>query len=573
MFDAFFQNIKTPILLCQEPDMQVVYGNQSAIDLLRSKEMAKAEDGGDKNISGKRLFQIAGQDINAFMEELGNKEEIVGFETKLHLSCGESIPVTLSANWIHVGEKRYLKFCIDPDRMEQMPERPSEVMMEAFQVVYKQESSQASIEKLLDFLGNYFHLEHIVVRGTKEGNMSSPYDTWWAPSVSSMEETLAGLWDERDCIVPLEKEIMFGQELDETTIRQLKLDGRQLQSFVAMLILSQGEIVGHLSLYGRNKPGLSWSQVEQKLLRNFADMLGALIRRRSVERSLQYSLEILNTVTDNFENIALVTDIQTSEILFANNGFSAAVNIPVEQLYGKNSTTLLRNLGRKQEEDPLGIMLDKSGNVRGKYHTWEFKNTRNGKWYLVRNAIIQWIDGRDVHIETATEITYQKEHEAELEYVASRDMMTGMYNREWGRRLIERLLDPNRRGRKASLVFLDIDGLKKVNDQFGHVAGDHLILNTVSLIKSCIRQSDIMIRWGGDEFVLVLRANEEEAGIVLEKIKRRVEEFNRRKKSLYKIGFSHGIVEIGEESALTVNKLIAIADERMYAEKAKLRYS
>ena len=118
---------------------------------------------------------------------------------------------------------------------------------------------------------------------------------------------------------------------------------------------------------------------------------------------------------------------------------------------------------------------------------------------------MEWTDGRKVHIETATESTHQKLYEERLKHYASTDTMTGTYNREWGTRIMRDMVASAEQEKDAiSVVFLDVDGLKEINDTCGHEMGDEVIIKTVDMVRSCIRKSDFMCRWGGDEFLLVL---------------------------------------------------------------------
>ena len=190
--------------------------------------------------------------------------------------------------------------------------------------------------------------------------------------------------------------------------------------------------------------------------------------------------------------------------------------------------------------------------------SWEFNNAKNGKWYLARGSVIKWINGKDVYLVNFTEITGQKEYAAQLEHAASTDMMTGLYNREWGRQLLRHILDNNSPSSTNSLVFIDLASLKKTNDKYGHGMGDAMILRTIEFIKMCIRKSDTLCRWGGDEFVLIVRSDEEQTLALINKIKTLMSEHNKTKKDIFKISFSYGIVGIYPNSDQTVDSVIEI---------------
>jgi diguanylate cyclase (GGDEF)-like protein len=107
-----------------------------------------------------------------------------------------------------------------------------------------------------------------------------------------------------------------------------------------------------------------------------------------------------------------------------------------------------------------------------------------------------------------------------LEKASMMDYLTGAYNRHAGEnRLIEDIARVQRSGDTMSLIMLDVDNLKLINDQYGHDAGDICLKYVATTIKSNIRKSDWLARWGGDEFILTLfNTKEEPSTKVLERI-------------------------------------------------------
>lgn len=109
----------------------------------------------------------------------------------------------------------------------------------------------------------------------------------------------------------------------------------------------------------------------------------------------------------------------------------------------------------------------------------------------------------------------------ELEYMSRVDGMTGLYNRRyWQERFDSIFKLYKRRAAEVTAVMLDIDHFKKINDTYGHQAGDKVIQTLAGLIKQCIRETDLAGRYGGEEFALVLPdANAQQAHIVAERIR------------------------------------------------------
>ncbi|ACI19734.1 tetratricopeptide repeat-containing diguanylate cyclase [Dictyoglomus thermophilum] len=143
------------------------------------------------------------------------------------------------------------------------------------------------------------------------------------------------------------------------------------------------------------------------------------------------------------------------------------------------------------------------------------------------------------------------------------DPLTGLFNRSYGeRRLEEAFLDFVRENEDFSIIFIDIDGFKKINDTLGHSYGDYVLKEIATAIRNSIRQSDSAVRWGGDEFLILLRrADYNEAMKVVNRIKDRIESVSKGE-----IRISYGIETTSKETS-SYRELIDRADVKMYAHK------
>ncbi|ACM93712.1 diguanylate cyclase [Nautilia profundicola AmH] len=136
------------------------------------------------------------------------------------------------------------------------------------------------------------------------------------------------------------------------------------------------------------------------------------------------------------------------------------------------------------------------------------------------------------------------------------DPLTGAYNRMFLEGSLENIFNINE---KKSIVMIDIDHFKKINDTYGHQIGDEILIHFVNTIKNTIRKSDLLIRYGGEEFMLYMPdTTKEEAMIVMYKIRK-----NLRPCNGIKYSFSAGIADEGE----TLAEMVKIADRRLYKAK------
>ncbi|MCB1753823.1 MAG: GGDEF domain-containing protein, partial [Gammaproteobacteria bacterium] len=104
-----------------------------------------------------------------------------------------------------------------------------------------------------------------------------------------------------------------------------------------------------------------------------------------------------------------------------------------------------------------------------------------------------------------TDITEQKVHQEQLEHIAYHDALTNLPNRTLLRdRLQQAIAQARRHGTTVAVVYLDLDGFKEVNDEFGHDVGDRLLMEVATRLQHTLREEDTVARLGGDEFVAVL---------------------------------------------------------------------
>jgi diguanylate cyclase (GGDEF)-like protein/PAS domain S-box-containing protein len=122
--------------------------------------------------------------------------------------------------------------------------------------------------------------------------------------------------------------------------------------------------------------------------------------------------------------------------------------------------------------------------------------------------VIPHLDGSGKVIEligVTRDISERKVFEAELRNLAVTDTLTGVWNRRHGTELLTADLSARRPGQALSLLMLDIDHFKTINDTFGHQAGDHVLIEIASRLRRSLRGNDMVARWGGEEFVVLLR--------------------------------------------------------------------
>jgi len=171
-------------------------------------------------------------------------------------------------------------------------------------------------------------------------------------------------------------------------------------------------------------------------------------------------------------------------------------------------------------------------------------------------------------------IVISKNAYIKMKAIAEYDGLTRVYNRHAGMEKLEQLLQKNnrRKGNTFSLCFVDVNGLKQVNDILGHEKGDELIVTVTTTMKKVLREDDLVIRFGGDEFVIVLIESDiESAEKVWNRIIDEFDKINKTENRRYLVSVSHGIVESNQNQEKMADVIIKSADEKMYEEKKLIK--
>ena len=201
---------------------------------------------------------------------------------------------------------------------------------------------------------------------------------------------------------------------------------------------------------------------------------------------------------------------------------------------------------------------------------------------------VVWVSGRAVplkdergyvtgHLGTVTDITDLKSAEAEIRELSLTDEMTGLRNRRGFIVLSEQQLKLSRKRQAHSpgdldlmLVYADLDGLKQINDRYGHQAGDLAIIRAAEILRDTFRDSDIVARMGGDEFtVLVVDATTDNEELIQSRLREKLSAYNLVNNTPDPLSLSVGITRIPADSSDSIEKLLTQADEAMYEQKRR----
>jgi len=194
--------------------------------------------------------------------------------------------------------------------------------------------------------------------------------------------------------------------------------------------------------------------------------------------------------------------------------------------------------------------------------------TKNGemKWILDNTIIIKDAHNNITHfLGYLSDISGLKNYQEKLEVLSKTDQLTKVHNSLY----IDEVLQKQyyrffRNDEKCSLILMDIDFFKEVNDVYGHIAGDLFLVEFAKLLKGSIRESDMVGRWGGEEFLIILpHSSIKDAQILAEKLRKTIATFN-----FTKVGSKTASFGISEFTmGLSTEQVLDNADKALYKSK------
>lgn len=257
-----------------------------------------------------------------------------------------------------------------------------------------------------------------------------------------------------------------------------------------------------------------------------------------------------------------------SIILDVNDAFTDITGYSREEILGKTPQVL-----KSGRHDQVFYQQLWSNLVEEGHWTSEVWNRRkDGQLYAVLQTISAIKEGGKISnfVSLFTDITKLKKNQEEIEYIAHYDPVTGLANRTLMLdRLQQAMKHATRNDSKLCLVFIDLDGFKQVNDNYGHHLGDELLAEVASRMQSVLRDEDTLARVGGDEFVAVLGDIQQvsETNNVLERLQHSVSEVTQVSGKAVNISASIGVSIYPQAEAVGPDQLLRQADQAMYHAK------
>lgn len=279
---------------------------------------------------------------------------------------------------------------------------------------------------------------------------------------------------------------------------------------------------------------------------------------------------ILSAAIEQTSVAIIITDID-GDIIFANAAFEDISGYSIKEVLGRNPKILKSGLTDPSIYKKMWETISSGGIWNGE----QINKKKDGSLYYEDSRITP-IYNKDneltYYMAVKHDITERKRLEEKLKEIAIRDPLTNAYNRRYILDRMNQITENYKRVKKVfSIAVIDIDFYKRVNDLYGHQAGDHVLVEIVTIINETIRTYDILGRYGGEEFVLIFPdTGKEEAYNVVQRILNKVREHSfLYEDNTIKCTFSTGIADASEIDIenFNIKDLIKMADKRLYMAK------
>ena len=269
----------------------------------------------------------------------------------------------------------------------------------------------------------------------------------------------------------------------------------------------------------------------------------------------------LQSVLASMDSGVLLTDAE-GRIVYANSALTHLV--PVAAALGRRRDDAFRAHGAALV-DTATLEAMASEGAAGGYREADVGLGGDGRIYRWLTQPIRLPDGFG-RLDLFRDVTAERRREREQERLAFTDALTGLGNRREGDATLARELSRARRtGQPLGLALFDIDHFKRINDGRGHATGDAVLKEVGAVLQQCIRTTDVVVRWGGEEFLAILPGSGRPGGVRFAE-RARVAIERMRRPNLPEVTVSAGVSEVVSDGDLA--EALALADQRLYAAKA-----
>jgi diguanylate cyclase (GGDEF)-like protein/PAS domain S-box-containing protein len=279
---------------------------------------------------------------------------------------------------------------------------------------------------------------------------------------------------------------------------------------------------------------------------------------------LHHRSRLLQVLVENMPDSIYIKDARTMQYVLVNRAAEEMFGLPRGQIIGKRNSDVFSGEAVKRFISEDENLIRSGGIVQV-----AIDEVDRDVIYDRRKVLIKDEEGAPEYIlGISRDITATRRAEEHIRYLSSHDTLTGLHNRAF---FEEKLCELSRESDfPVSIVLMDMDGLKVVNDTIGHRSGDDLLRTFAAVLKSAFRSTDIVARFGGDEFAVLLPHTDlQSAEAVCKRLEQKVEQYNSGDPPV-RLGVSTGVA-CAHSPGTSLQEVLHEADRNMYAVKERRR--
>ena len=422
-----------------------------------------------------------------------------------------------------------------------------EVLSSVIQSLESKDTFQNIVKVILRKANTYIQAEYIAV-----------------VQKESDDNRLAYIASEGEADGFIEKVSDGGYSLEELNKSVQAHIGVPVGDYVVPIVIN-GIKAMYLVIHGTGK---ELTEELDSFIHSIASVIQNIAQMRVTNNSLLSSYEVLKDILNNIGSGIIVCDRSSANILFENKvaGESKEIQNAIRECLQElmASEEYRSYLARKKAYDED----EEADYVKPYIRPIEKYSAESGLWFEIRFTNLVWIDGSEVIVCTAADITQKKKSQQKIEFQAHNDFLTGLYNRMKCESDLRKIIKQSvKDGVKGAVMFIDLDDFKHINDGLGHQYGDILLQQIAAGLQSIVGLRGKCYRMGGDEFVAIVMPD---MFSELERIANKVKDmFNKPwylMETEYFCTMSMGIAVFPDDSK-DVHEIIRLADIAMYESK------
>jgi diguanylate cyclase (GGDEF)-like protein/PAS domain S-box-containing protein len=365
---------------------------------------------------------------------------------------------------------------------------------------------------------------------------------------------------------------LYGDCIGEFCYKAYEMKNEVCENCPAVMVLKDGHIHQQIKTKLTEK-GFEHMEITVSPLRDSMGKIIAIIEvavditaRRRSEIALKESEERYRALVESTDDSIYLVN-RNCQYIFVNKKHLLRLGISRKQSLGYSFSDIHSPEETKLFEEKIHTVLSTKKSAQ-----YEYKSLRDERYFLQTYSPVFNSQGEVEAVNIISkDITERKIMEEKLRNISLKDELTDIYNRRGFFILAEQQFKlSNRNNKGVFIVSLDLDFLKEINDNLGHQTGDLALIETAKILKQSFRDSDIVARIGGDEFVVLAQeTSDSSTEKIITRLRENLNACNAHPHRIYELSFSVGITRYNPEQPRSIDVLLSQADKLMYEEKKK----